>query len=158
MNAALSLTSAMPVLLVAEDSKYDRMILEEAVGEAGLEVNLQFVTNGEELLDYLHCRNGFAALDLQDTLLIVLMDLNMPRLNGDDALKLIRADQRLKSTPVVIFSTSSSERQILQSYRNGANAFITKPADFGDFVEIVRKLGMFWFGAARLPVLSIVAS
>ena len=146
-------TPAIPVLLVAEDDKYDRMFLQQAVAEAGLAVDLKFVADGEQLLDYLHRRNDFAHIDVPMSNVLVLMDLNMPRLNGDEALKQIRAARGLDCTPVVIFSTSSDEKQIAQSYENGANAFITKPADFNDFVAVIRKLGLFWFGAARLPLL-----
>jgi CheY-like chemotaxis protein len=129
------------------------MFLQQAVAETGLAVDLKFVADGEQLLDYLHRRNDFAQIDVPMSNVLVLMDLNMPRLNGDDALKQIRADRGLDCTPVVIFSTSSDEKQIAQSYENGANAFITKPADFNDFVAVIRKLGLFWFGAARLPLL-----
>ncbi|MGE0222670.1 MAG: response regulator [Acetobacteraceae bacterium] len=142
------------VVLVAEDNQYDRLILQEAFAELGLDIDLQFVSDGEEVLDYLRRRNGYAADDAAPTPTLVLMDLNMPRMNGHDAVREIRADPILRVLPVIVLSTSDSPRQIAQAYANGVNAFMTKPGRFEDFVDLLRGFHAFWFEHARLPSLA----
>jgi CheY-like chemotaxis protein len=147
--------SAQPItILVAEDSKYDRMILQQAFGELGLNVSLHFVDNGEAVLDYLHRRNAFAVAATSPRPALVLMDLNMPRMNGQETLLAIREDEALRSLPVIVLSTSDSPKQIDQAYKNGVNAFVTKPGRYDEFVDLVSRLGAFWLTTARLPGVS----
>jgi two-component system response regulator len=139
------------VILVAEDSKYDRMILEEAFKEVGCDVGLRFVTDGEDALDYLHRRNRYTAAGAAPRPLLLLLDLNMPRMDGSEALRALRADAELRALPVIILSTSDNPRQIVQAYANGANAFMTKPGSFDEFVALLRGFAAFWLDIARLP-------
>ena len=143
--------SELIAILVAEDNKYDRMILEEAFKELDLNITLSFVSHGEELMDYLLGRNAYADISADPRPSLVLMDLNMPRMNGNEALKRIRADATLRKLPVMVLSTSDNPKQIAQAYDNGANAFMTKPGHFDDMVKMLRSFGSFWLTEAKLP-------
>jgi CheY-like chemotaxis protein len=139
------------IILVAEDNKYDRMILQQAFEELGLDARLLFVGNGEELMDYLYCRNAYADGDVSPRPALVLLDLNMPLMNGHEALKAIRADESLRALPVVVLSTSDNARQVALAYANGVNAFMTKPGPYDEFLDLIRKFGDYWLAAAELP-------
>ena len=141
------------VVLVAEDNKYDRMILGEIFAELGFNVRLNFVVDGEDMLDYLRGRNKYAGPGVAPRPDLILLDLNMPRMDGHEALKLIRNDNALRMLPVIVLSTTSSPRQIAQAYANGVSAFMTKPGRYDDFLDIVKKMGNFWLSAAVLPKL-----
>jgi CheY-like chemotaxis protein len=145
------------LVLVAEDNKYDRMILEEVFAELGWNISIRFVTNGEEVMDYLHLRNAYAAPAAAPRPALILMDLNMPRLTGDEALRQIRADPALRMLPVIILSTADSPKLVVQAYSSGINAFLTKPGDFDEFVDLMRKFGAFWLEGAKLPVVGAAA-
>jgi CheY-like chemotaxis protein len=145
------------LVLVAEDSKYDRMILEEVFKELGWNVGIHFVTNGEEVMDYLNRRNAYVAPAVSPRPALILMDLNMPRMTGDEALRLIRADPALCMIPVIVLSTADSPKLIIQAYANGINAFMTKPGAFEEFVDLLRKFGAFWLDGAKLPIISATA-
>jgi CheY-like chemotaxis protein len=151
MNAARPVPLNPVSILVAEDNKYDRMILQQAFDELDLDIHLFFVTNGEDVLDYLNRRNAYAADGAAPRPDLILMDLNMPRMDGNDAVKAIRADADLRVLPVIALSTSDNPKQIAQAYENGVNAFMTKPGRFDDFVDLLRDFGDFWIHRARLP-------
>ena len=142
-----------PVLLVAEDSENDRLIIEEVCREAGIQAELRFVEDGEDLLDYLRRSGIYAAGSGRDapSPSVVLLDINMPKLNGHEVMREIRADARLRTLPVVALSTSDSPRQITQAYALGVNSFLTKPARFQDFVDLMRRFAAYWLGGVRLP-------
>jgi CheY-like chemotaxis protein len=139
------------LILVAEDNKYDRMILEEVFAELGWNVVFFFVTNGEEVMDYLYQRSAFAPPAVAPRPTLILMDLNMPRMTGDEALRLIRGDPALCMLPVIILTTADSPKLVVQAYESGVNAFMTKPGAFEEFVELLRKFGAFWLEGAKLP-------
>lgn len=145
------------LILVAEDNKYDRMILEEVFVELGWTVAVRFVTNGEEVLDYLNRRNAYAAPAIAPRPALILMDLNMPRMTGDEALREIRADPAFSMLPVIVLSTADSPKLIVQAYANGINAFMTKPGAFEEFVDLLRKFGAFWLDGAKLPTMNETA-
>ena len=151
MNAT-PLSVGPMLILVAEDNKFDRIILQEVFAELGYDVNLRFVTNGEEVMDYLHCRNAFADPADAPRPALIMMDLNMPRMTGDEALRLIRADPALCMLPVIGLSTTDSPKLVSQSYANGLNAFMTKPGAFDDFVILIRSFAAFWLDRAKLPI------
>jgi CheY-like chemotaxis protein len=149
---AADLRSSRPVVLVAEDSAIDRLIIEEAFEESGVEATLHFVEDGEELLDYLRRRGDYAlGGKLAPRPAIVLLDINMPKLNGHEVLREIRLDQQLRDLPVVALSTSDSPKQIAQAYAVGVNSFLTKPGKFSEFVKLIRLFGTYWLEGARLP-------
>ncbi len=138
-------------ILVAEDSEVDQMLLHEAFAELGLKVHLIFVANGVELLEYLRgpaAATGGAAGKLPS---IVLLDLNMPKMKGIDALKILRGDPVLCAMPVVVLSTSNNPKQIAQAYACGVNAYMTKPQRFNELVELIDRFSEFWLRGATLP-------
>lgn len=138
-------THIKPHIVMAEDDEDDRILIREAMTVAKANVRLDFVHDGDALLDYLRQRGAQHPA-------LVLLDLNMPRKSGIEALLDIRQDAALHHLPVVVLSTSSREEDVLQCYRSGANAFITKPASFDAYVEICRALHTFWFLTVQLPV------
>jgi CheY-like chemotaxis protein len=141
-----------PVIVVAEDSHHDRLIIEEVFSAAEVGVELRFVENGEELLDYLLRRGAYAAGDaMAPWPAIVLLDINMPKVNGHEAMRAIRAHPLLRHLPVVALSTSDSPKQIAQAYALGVNSFMTKPARFDSFVDLIRKFAAYWLTGVRLP-------
>lgn len=135
-------------LLVADDDADDRLLIEEALIESDVERPLSFVEDGVELLDFL-LRKGAHATAPRPAL--ILLDLNMPRMDGREALREIRRHPQLRTIPVVILSTSSAEEDIVRCYELGANAFVCKPTRFDDLVELMGRLEAFWFGCCHLP-------
>jgi CheY-like chemotaxis protein len=145
-------------ILIAEDSQHDRMILAEAFEQLDVAVTLTFVADGEELLDYLRRRT--ADIGAIPTALIlpalILMDLNMPRMNGIDTLKALRTDPMLRALPVIVLTTSEQPRQIALAYANGVNSFLTKPWQFEELVTLLDSFGAFWLRGAKLPDIAAI--
>jgi two-component system response regulator len=138
-------------VLVAEDSEFDRGLLRDAFAELDFKISLVFVGNGEELLCYLRQGTSAAALSAKPLPALILMDLNMPRMKGLEALQALRGDALLRTLPVIVLSTSSNTKQIAQAYASGVNAYMTKPAQFDQLLDAMRKFGDFWLGVSRLP-------
>jgi CheY-like chemotaxis protein len=143
-------TSRPPVVLMAEDDEEDRMMVRDALAEAAPTVDLRCVENGEELLDYLRHHGRFADGDAPLPGL-VLLDLNMPRKDGREALRELRADPALRALPVVVLTTSREEDEVVRSYTLGANSFIRKPVTYEALVALMRALGAYWFSTVELP-------
>ena len=143
--------SAKPlVILMADDDADDRLLAQDAVAEARVNGELRFVENGEELLDYLYRRSRFATGDAIRPGLI-LLDLNMPKKDGREALREIKANPDLRRIPVVVLTTSKAESDISQIYDLGANSFICKPVSFDSLVNVMKALGHYWFETVELP-------
>ena len=141
-----------PILvLVADDDPEDRMLIEDAFEESRLANPLEFVVDGEDLLDYLHRRNGYSDPSSSPRPGLILLDLNMPRKDGREALKEIKSDPDLRQIPIVVMTTSKAEEDILRTYDLGVNSFITKPVTFEGLVEVVKMLGRYWFQIVELP-------
>jgi len=138
-------------ILMADDDEDDRQLAMEALHESKLVNELRFVKDGEELMDYLHHRGQYADPVSSPRPGIVLLDLNMPRKDGREALKEIKSDPELRRIPVVILTTSDAEEDIIRSYDLGVNSFIKKPVTFNGMVEIMRALGKYWFQIVELP-------
>jgi CheY-like chemotaxis protein len=139
------------VILVADDDEDDQLFTREAFEESKLSVDIRFVNDGLELLDYLKQQNKYAdPLDCPSPSLI-LLDLNMPKMDGREALKEIKSDTTLKTIPVVALTTSKAEQDVLRTYELGINSFITKPVAIGDFIEIAKTLGHYWLDIVQLP-------
>lgn len=139
------------VIVVADDDEDDRLMVREALEEAHLANELRFVEDGEELLDYLRRQGRYAAPGAAPRPGLVLLDLNMPRKDGREALREIKADPDLRKLPVVVLTTSKADEDIRRTYDLGVNSFITKPVSFEALVEIVRTLGRYWFDIVELP-------
>jgi len=139
------------VIVVAEDDEEDAMLLAEAFAEARLANEMHVVNDGEELLDYLRKRGPWAAPGAAPRPGLILLDLNMPRKDGREALGEIKADACLRNIPVVVLTTSKAEEDIARSYDLGVNSYITKPVTFAALVEVIRTLGHYWFELVQLP-------
>jgi len=138
-------------ILMADDDPDDRFLAREALSEARLANDLHFVRDGEELLEYLRGVGRYVDPNDCPPPGLILLDLNMPRKDGREALVEIKADPALRSIPVVVLTTSEAEEDILRSYNLGANAYITKPVTFESLVSIMKALGRFWFEIVELP-------
>ncbi|PIQ21681.1 MAG: two-component system response regulator [Cytophagales bacterium CG18_big_fil_WC_8_21_14_2_50_42_9] len=139
------------IILIADDDAEDRMLLKEALEETRLKNALQFVENGEELIDYLHNRGKFTDKDKYPLPGLILLDLNMPKKDGREALKEIKEDPHLRLIPVVILTTSKAEEDILKTYDLGVSSFITKPVTFASLVDMMKTLSTYWFELVQLP-------
>lgn len=135
---------------MADDDADDRFLVKEAFQEIGENHQINFVENGEQLMDYLEKRNTFTPENAPPPDL-VLLDINMPKKNGIEVLREIRENRKLSSIPIVVLSTSNSEEDILRSYELGANSFITKPIGFDQLVESLKNLNTYWFETVSLP-------
>jgi CheY-like chemotaxis protein len=138
-------------VLCAEDDEDDRLLVREAWEEGRLANELRFVEDGEELMEYLQRRGRYADATLAPRPGLILLDLNMPRKDGREALEEIRADPELRRIPVIILTTSKAEEDILRSYDLGVNSFITKPVTFDSMVRILQMFGQYWFEIVELP-------
>jgi CheY-like chemotaxis protein len=132
-------------ILMADDDADDRLMAREALEEAGLTNVMKFVEDGEELLDYLRQSGAYADPDSAPRPGLILLDLNMPRMDGREALREIKADPELRRIPVVVLTTSKAEEDILRTYDLGVNSFITKPVTFEGLVEVMKHLAHYWF-------------
>jgi two-component system, response regulator len=138
-------------ILLADDDEDDRMLAKDALKESRLANELHMVGDGEELMDYLYRRGRYAALADSPRPGLILLDLNMPRKDGREALMEIKADPSLRQIPVVVLTTSKAEEDIYRTYDLGANSFITKPVMFESLVTVMRDLGKYWFEIVELP-------
>lgn len=138
-------------ILMADDDSDDRMLVKEAFEESRLNNDIHFVEDGEELLDYLFRRGKFADLKGAPLPGLILLDLNMPKKDGREALAEIKAHSDLRRIPIVVLTTSRAEEDILRTYDLGANSFITKPVTFESLVHVVQVLGNYWVEIVELP-------
>ena len=136
--------------LYAEDDPDDQLLAEMAHRESGAPDPLTFVNDGAEVLEYLRRTGRYSHRADKTSPSIVLLDLNMPGIDGRETLRLMRADKDLRRIPVVILTTSAAEQDIGASYEAGANAYIVKPSDFGGLVRIFSSLSDFWFKVSSL--------
>lgn len=140
------------VILMADDDADDRLLAKDALAECRLSNDLRFVENGEELIDYLQRRGKYVNLADSPRPGLILLDLNMPKKDGREALKEIKEDPRLCTIPVVVLTTSKADTDIGRIYELGANSFISKPVSFDSLVEVMKILGRYWFEIVELPV------
>jgi CheY-like chemotaxis protein len=145
-------THARPiVILLADDDEEDRMLAANALEESRVVNDFRFVEDGEELLDYLYHRGRYDEPGSSPTPGLILLDLNMPRKDGREALREIKADPDLRRIPVVVLTTSKAEEDIYRTYDLGANSFITKPVSFEGLVAVMRDIGRYWIEIVELP-------
>jgi CheY-like chemotaxis protein len=136
---------------MADDDPDDRLLAQDAFTECQMEQEVRFVENGEELLDYLHRRGKFAAPGAAPRPGLILLDLNMPRKDGREALREIKADPELRRIPLVVLTTSKADTDIGRVYDLGANSFICKPVSFDALVGVMRAIRQYWFQTVVLP-------
>ena len=146
------MTAGRPVtILIADDDPDDRMLARDALNESKLANAVQFVEDGQELLDYLRRQGRFADPTLSPTPGIILIDLNMPRVDGRTAIQALKADATLCHIPVIVLTTSQAEEDVLRSYQLHANAYVTKPVDFEGFIEAIKQIDHFFVSVVQLP-------
>ncbi|GHB03269.1 response regulator [Modicisalibacter luteus] len=138
-------------ILVADDDPDDCLLMKEAFNESRVANTLHFVHDGEELLAYLKRQLPYSDAQQHPTPGLILLDLNMPLMDGREALAEIKADEALRYIPVVIMTTSSDEEDIIRSYDTGVNSFITKPVSFNGLLDVVQALGRYWLQVVELP-------
>jgi CheY-like chemotaxis protein len=137
-------------ILMADDDEDDRLMTKQAMEKNHLVNEIFFVKDGEELMDFLLKQNAYNK-DTAPTPDIILLDLNMPRKSGQEALKEIKSNAALKAIPVIVLTTSEAEEDILKTYKLGVNSFITKPVTFEGLVKVVKQLDDYWFELVKLP-------
>ena len=138
-------------ILMADDDQDDCLLVKDAFKESRLVNDLRFVDDGEDLMDYLYHRGKYADMTISPRPGLILLDLNMPRKDGREALKEIKSDSDLRSIPIVVLTTSKQEEDIIRSYDVGANSYVTKPVTFKGLVEVMKSLGRYWLEIVELP-------
>ena len=147
----MNVTNRAPVILMADDDADDRLLANDALMDCAFEGQVHFVEDGEELVNYLRRREKFSDAESSPRPGLILLDLNMPRKNGKEVLREIKADPDLRQIPVVVFTTSKSDTDIAAVYELGANSFVVKPAGYDNLVGIMRSLKQYWFSIVQLP-------
>jgi CheY-like chemotaxis protein len=142
------------IILLVEDNPNDVLLTERAFKQARIHNKLQVAKDGAEALDYLFGTESWASRDVRDMPLLVLLDIKLPKINGLEVLKIIRADNRTKLLPVVILTSSKEEKDIIAGYALGVNSYICKPVDFNQFAEAVLQLGLYWIVLNEKPTIN----
>ena len=135
-------------ILLVEDNEGDIVLTTEALEEGKIANSLSVVRDGQEAIDYLEKNEGYEEVDTPD---LVLLDINLPKINGHKVLKHIKSSKKLKYIPVVMLTTSSDEVDIKKSYKNYSNCYITKPVDINDFIKVISTIEDFWISIVQLP-------
>ena len=136
-------------ILLVEDNEGDILLTREAFEEAKLATRLSIVRDGKQALDFLNKQGNYVNAEMPD---LILLDVNLPKKNGHQVLQYVKTNEMLKHLPVIMLTTSSSEKDINLSYNNYANCFITKPVDVNDFLSVITKIENFWISVVNLPV------
>lgn len=144
MNVGLSSSRAMRELLLVEDNESDELLTLRAFKQAGIGNGIVVKRDGAQALDYLFD-------DGSPLPAVVLLDLNLPKIDGLEVLRRMRTNPRTKLLPVVVLTSSKQDEDVVRSYSLGANAYVRKPVDFGEFMEAARTLGLFWLLMNELP-------
>ncbi len=142
---------AKKAILLVEDNPDDEMLTLRAMWKNNIANEIIVARDGAEALDYIFCTGKYKGRNLADGPQVILLDLNLPKVGGLDVLKRIRSDERTALFPVVILTSSKEERDLVESYRLGANSYIRKPVDFNQFSEAIRQLGLYWLVLNEVP-------
>ena len=139
------------VILLVEDNPDDEVLTLRALQKSNIGNKVIVAHDGVEALDFLFCTGAYAGRDPCELPQVILLDLKLPKIDGLEVLRRIRADERTKLTPVVILTSSKEERDIGESYQRGANSYVRKPVDFNQFLEATRQLGLYWLVINESP-------
>lgn len=139
------------VILLVEDDAGDQELTRRALGNGSVRSDLHIVQDGEEALDYLYHRGLHADPDAAPRPDLILLDLNLPKLDGQKVLELLRSDPQLRRLPVVVLTTSHQDEDVLRSYDLGVNSYIAKPVDLAELTAVIRTLETYWFQTVLLP-------
>ena len=138
-------------IVLVEDNPDDEALTLRALRKNSIANEVIVAHDGVEALDYLWGQGGYQGRDVRDTPAVVLLDLKLPRVDGLEVLRRIRADRRTELLPVVILTSSKEEQDLVNGYKLGANAYVRKPVDFTQFMDAVRQLGLFWLVLNEVP-------
>ena len=145
----MNLTTARPIeIMLVEDSPSDAALTIEALQAGKIANNLNRVADGVEAMAYLKQQGSFAKSPRPD---LIMLDLNLPKKDGREVLRELKSDPSLKLIPVIVLTTSRSDKDVLQSYELNANCYITKPVDFQQFIDVVKSIERFWLSVVTLP-------
>jgi CheY-like chemotaxis protein len=139
------------MILLVEDNPDDEALTVRALKKNKIANNLAIVRDGAEALDFLFFTGAYAERDPQEIPEVILLDLKLPKVDGLEVLRRIRADERTRLLPVVVLTSSKEEQDLIKSYKLGANSYVRKPVDFSQFVEAIRQLGMYWLVLNEAP-------
>ena len=139
------------MILLVEDNPDDEALTMRALSKNNIGNELVVARDGAEALDFLFCTGAYAGRDPRDAPQVVLLDLKLPKVDGLEVLRRIRANERTRLLPVVILTSSKEEQDLITSYSLGANSYVRKPVDFNQFVEAVRQLGLYWLVLNEIP-------
>jgi two-component system, chemotaxis family, response regulator Rcp1 len=142
-----SLNNEIEILLV-EDNPADIRLVQEVFKEARIHNKMHVALNGEKAMQLLHRKSEYAHVSRPD---LIILDLNLPKKDGKEVLKEIKEDENLKTIPVVILTTSNAEDDLIETYKNNANCYITKPVDLDNFIKVVKTIENFWLSIVKLP-------
>ncbi len=138
-------------VLLVEDNPRDIELTVRALKKHNLANKLHVIKDGAEALDFVFATGAYANRKIENTPKVILLDLKLPKVDGLEVLRRIRSDERTKYIPVVVVTCSQEERDIVESYKLGANSFVTKPVDFKNFAQAVAELGLYWLLLNKLP-------
>jgi CheY-like chemotaxis protein len=139
------------MILVVEDNPDDEALTLRALKKNNIGNQVFVVRDGAEALDFLFCTGAYVNRDPRELPQLILLDLKLPKVDGLEVLRRIRADERTRQLPIVILTASNEESDLLEGYKNGANSYIRKPVDFNQFVEAVRQLSLYWLVLNEAP-------
>ena len=145
-------------ILLVEDNPRDAEMTLRSLKKHNLFNNVHWVKDGAEALDFMFCDGSYSTRDSNHTLKLVLLDIKMPKVDGIEVLRRLKDDARTRATPVVIMTSSNEERDVVESYKLGANSYIVKPVQFESFLDTVSKIGLYWVLANRVPAASVLIS
>jgi two-component system, response regulator len=152
-NVLASATSHNPIdVLLVEDNYYDVDLTTHALKDAILPERIKAVHDGAEALDFIFCTGDYANRDPRQQPKLILLDLHLPKVDGFEVLRRIRADRLTEDIPVVIFTQSKEDRHIIEGYKRGANSFLVKRHDFDEFMKAIQALGIYWLVMNRPPL------
>lgn len=139
------------MILLVEDNPEDEALTLRALKKYRIGNEIIVVRDGAEALDFLFCRNNFADRDPQALPALILLDVKLPKIDGLEVLRRIRAEKRTQSLPIVLLSSSNERKDVVEGYTSGANSYVRKPIDFTQFVEAIQQLGFYWLALNEAP-------
>lgn len=139
------------MILLVEDHPGDEQLALRAFKQSAVAARIVVARDGVEALDYLFARGAHAGRDARDLPRVMLLDLKLPRLDGLEVMQQVRADQRTRFLPIVVLTSSAEQEDLVESYRLGANSYVRKPVDFGQFADAVKQLGLYWLVLNQVP-------